>query len=55
MPTVKCGDVNIMEWVRLLAFSTGTLHIIVGEMNGQMNQDLLDENLLPSTRTMKTK
>ncbi len=33
--------------------STGKIHIVEGRMNGKMYRDILDKNLLPSTRMMK--
>ena len=37
------------------ASGTGRLHIIEGGMNGEMHRDILDKNLLPSTRMLKMK
>lgn len=44
-----------MVWGCFSAFGTGKLHIIEGRMNGKMYGDILDKNLLPSTRMMKMK
>src|SRR4029434_4199117 len=53
--TVKFGGGNIMVWGCFSAYGTGKLHTIEGRMNGKMYRDILDENLLPSTRMMKMK
>ena len=42
-------------WGWVSANGTGKLHIIEGRMNGKMYRDILDKNLLPSTRMMKMK
>ena len=55
IPTVKFGGGNIMVWGCFSAYGTGRLHIIEGRMNGKMYRDILDKNLLPSTRMMKMK
>lgn len=55
IPTVKFGGGNIMVWGCFSANGTGKLHIIEGRMNGQIYRDILDQNLLPSTRMMKMK
>jgi len=44
-----------MVWGCCSAYRTGKLHIIEGRMNGKMYRDILDTNLLPSTRIMKMK
>ncbi len=31
------------------------IHIVEGRMNGKMYRDILDKNLLPSTKMMKMK
>ncbi len=54
-PTVKFGGGNIMVCGCFSAYSTGKLHIIEGRMNRKMYRDILDKNLLPSTRMMKMK
>ena len=55
IPTVKFGGGNIMVWGCFSAYGTGKLHTIEGRMNGKMYRDILDKNLLPSTRMMKMK
>ncbi len=55
IPTVKFGGGSIMVWGCLSARGTGRLHIIEGRMNGEMYRDILDKNLLPSTRKLKMK
>ena len=44
-----------MVWGCFSAYGTGRLHIIEGRMNGEMYRDILDKNLLPSTRMLKMK
>ncbi len=51
--TVKHGGGNIMLWGRFSAKVTGRLHHIEGPMDGAMYCKVLDENLLPSARTLK--
>ncbi|KAJ8389963.1 hypothetical protein AAFF_G00112480 [Aldrovandia affinis] len=53
IPTVKHGGGNIMLWGCFSAKGTGRLHRIEGRMNGAMYREILGENLLPSTRTLK--
>ncbi len=53
IPTVKHGGGNIMLWGCFSAKGTGRLHRIEGPMDGAMYRKILDENLLPSARTLK--
>src|SRR4029434_1293115 len=53
IPTVKFGGGNIMVWGCFSAYGTGKLHTIEGRMNRKMYRDILDKNLLPTTRMMK--
>uniref|UniRef100_A0A672NMX3 Tc1-like transposase DDE domain-containing protein n=1 Tax=Sinocyclocheilus grahami TaxID=75366 RepID=A0A672NMX3_SINGR len=53
IPTVKHGCGNIMFWGCFSAKGTGRLHRIEGQMDGAMFCTILDENLLPSARTLK--
>uniref|UniRef100_A0A9J7YFI9 Transposase Tc1-like domain-containing protein n=1 Tax=Cyprinus carpio carpio TaxID=630221 RepID=A0A9J7YFI9_CYPCA len=52
IPTVKHGGGNIMLWSCFSAKSTGRLHHIEEQMDGAMYCKILDENLLPSARTL---
>lgn len=45
--------VNIMMRCCFSAYSIGTPHITEGRINGNIYRDILDENMLPSTRMMK--
>ena len=42
-----------MAWGCFSSRGTGRLHVIEGKMNGAMYRDILEMNLLPSTRMMK--
>ncbi len=53
IPTVRHGGGNIMLWGCFSTKSTGRLHHIEGPMDGAMYRKILDENLLPSARTLK--
>ncbi len=53
IPTVKHGGGNIMLWGCFSAKGTGRLHRIERPMDGAMHRKILDENLLPSARTLK--
>lgn len=53
--TVKFRGGNIMFWGCFLAYDTGKRHIIEKRMDLQMYQNILDTNLMPSTRMMKIK
>lgn len=53
IPTVKFGGGNIMAWGCFSSRGTGRLHIIEGAMNGNIYRQILEMNLLPSTRMMK--
>ncbi len=53
IPTVKHRGGNIMLWGCFSAKGTGRLHRIEGPMDGAMYHKILDENLLPSSRTLK--
>ena len=46
--TVKFGGGSIMVRGSFSANGTGRLHIFEDRMNGEMYQDILDKNLLPS-------
>lgn len=45
-PYQQFEDENIMVWGCLLAYVNVTLHINEGRMNGQIYQDILDNNQL---------
>ncbi|KAI3377135.1 hypothetical protein L3Q82_000327 [Scortum barcoo] len=53
IPIVKFGGGNIMAWGCFSSRGTGRLHIIEGAMNGNIYRQILEMNLLPSTRMMK--
>lgn len=44
-----------MVWHSFSAYATSRLHMIEGRMKSKMYQDILDRNLLPSTRMLKIK
>ena len=50
IPILKLGGVGL-----LFSNGTGKLHIIEVRINGQIYREILDKNLLPSTRMMKMK
>lgn len=53
LPTVKHGGGSIMLWGCFSAKGTGQLHRIEGRMDGAMYRQILNDNLLPSARTLK--
>ena len=53
IPTVKFGGGSIMVWGCFSSRGTGRLHIIEGTMNGAMYREILEMNLLPSTRMLR--
>ncbi|KAI4875649.1 hypothetical protein NFI96_000346 [Prochilodus magdalenae] len=50
---VKHGGGDIMFWGCFSAKDTGLLHRISGRMDGAMYRKILNDNLLPSARTLK--
>ncbi len=53
IPTVKFGGGSIMVWGCFSSHGTGRIHVIEGKMNGAMYREILEVNLLPSTRMMR--
>ena len=53
IPTVKHGGGNLMLWGCFSAKGKGRLHRIEGRKNGALYREILDDNLLPSVRTLK--
>uniref|UniRef100_A0A9J7ZAG4 Transposase Tc1-like domain-containing protein n=1 Tax=Cyprinus carpio carpio TaxID=630221 RepID=A0A9J7ZAG4_CYPCA len=53
-PTVKHRGGNILLWGCFYAKGTGRLHRIEGQIDGAIYCKILDENHLPSARTLNT-
>ncbi|KAF2351251.1 hypothetical protein FHG87_017994 [Trinorchestia longiramus] len=55
IPSVEFGGGSIMVWGCFSSSGVGKLHIIEGTMNGRKYREILEEQLLPSTRLLKLK
>lgn len=55
IPTVKSGGGSIIVWGCLCSHGTDKIQIVEGKMNGAMYQNILENNLLASTRIRKMK
>jgi hypothetical protein len=53
IPTVKHGGGSIMPWKGFSAVGTGRLVWIKAKMNGAKYREILDENLLQSSRDIR--